>query len=195
MKLEPLETSQYYHFFNRGNNSETIFFEEENYSYFLKLMKKYLLQIADVYSYCLLSNHFHFIIRIKDNAVLTDKYKEENNNIHQPISNMLNAYTKAINKKYNRVGSLFQKHPKRILIQNEKYLKNLILYVNTNSTHHNICDFEKYKHSSYQALISNNPTLLKRNEVIELFNDIENFKYNHNLKSIKIDVIKDLLLE
>ncbi len=49
MKLEPLEISQYYHFYNRGNNKETIFINKDNYFHFLKLMRKYLVPIADIY--------------------------------------------------------------------------------------------------------------------------------------------------
>jgi len=192
MKLEPLESSQYYHFYNRGNNKENIFIEDKNYYYFLDLIKKHLVPIADIYSYCLLPNHFHFILRIKDKNQLTTKQLDK---IYQPFSNLFNAYTKAFNKKYNRSGSLFQKHPKRKLIVNEEYLKNLIIYVNTNSIHHSIFDHLDYKFSSYTSLISTQPSLLKRNDVIEMFNDVENFKYMMKTKKIKLDIIKDLLLE
>jgi len=158
MKLEPLESSYYYHLYNRGNNKENIFIEDANYLYFLKLVKKYILPIADIYSYCLLPNHFHFILRIKENSDLPLDFVNGKKKLHQPFSNLFNAYTKAINKKYNRTGSLFQKHPKRILIKDEVYLRNLIIYVNTNPSHHAIADSSIYKFSSYQALISNKQT-------------------------------------
>ena len=195
MKLEPLETSQYYHFFNRGNNTEIIFTEAENYVYFLKLIEKYLIPIADIYSYCLLPNHFHLILRIKDNENLPYKYKDGKTKIYQAFSNLFNAYVKAYNKKYNRKGSLFQKSPKRILIQDETYLKNLIVYVNINPTHHNYSDYKNYKFSSYSALISKKPTLLKRLEVIELFEDIDNLKFNLEYKKLTIELTKDVTFE
>ena len=195
MKLEPLESSFYYHFYNRGNNKENIFIEEDNYSYFLKLLVKYLLPIANIYSFCLLPNHFHLIIRIKEDTFLPEKIKKGKTAIHQPFSNLFNAYTKAFNKKYNRTGSLFQKHPKRILIKNEIYLRNLIIYVNTNPTHHKVANFSEYKFSSYQALISSKPTLLNRNEVIKLFENLENFKYVHKSKKKHLDLIRDLVIE
>jgi len=187
----PFETSYYYHFYNRGNNKEKIFFAEENYKYFLKLVEKYLLQISDIYSYCLLPNHFHFVLRIKDYEDLSEGIKEGKTKLHQPISNLFNAYTKAINKKYSRTGSLFQKHPKRIKIENEDYFKNLIIYVNTNSSHHSLEDFRKYKYSSYNLLMNNNPTFLKRNDVLELFENTENFKYCLNNKRINLELIKN----
>jgi REP element-mobilizing transposase RayT len=192
MQLEPLKNSQYYHFYNRGNNKETIFFEEENYVYFLNLIKVHLLQIADFYSYCLLPNHFHFVFKIKGRTEIAPRYKDS---VHQPFSNFFNAYTKAFNKKYNRTGSLFQKHPKRIMIKNDDYLRNLILYVNTNSSHHDIANYERYRFSSFQTLISDKPTALKRLEVINLFDNLDNFKYAHKTKKIRMELIKDAILE
>ncbi len=61
----PLQYGQYYHIYNRGNNRENIFIEERNYRYFLKLYAKYIEPIAHTYAYCLLRNHFHFLVRIK----------------------------------------------------------------------------------------------------------------------------------
>jgi REP element-mobilizing transposase RayT len=143
----------------------------------------------------LLPNHFHLIIRIKEDEFLPKKYVNSKSKISQPFSNLFNAYTKAINKKYNRTGSLFQKHPKRVLIKDEKYLVNLIIYVNTNPSHHNISAYDNYEHSSYKALISNKPTLIKREEVLYLFDDVINFKYVHQLKKVRMELIKEVLLE
>ncbi len=182
MKLQPLKPSYYYHFYNRGNNKENIFIEDDNYYYFLSLMKKYLISIANIYSYCLLPNHFHLLLRRKDEHLLPENVKAGKTIIYQAFSNLFNAYTKAFNKKYNRTGSLFQKHPKRIRIENEDYLRNLIIYINTNPSHHNITDFSEYQFSSYKALISIKPTLLERDAVIELFDTVENFKYIHETK-------------
>ncbi len=195
MNLELLESSYYYHFYNRGNNKENIFIEEDNYHYFLKLVKKYLLPIADIYSYCLLPNHFHLLLKIKEDELLPEQIRKGKTAIHQPFSNLFNSYTKAFNKKYTRTGSLFQKHPKRIQIKDEEYLRNLIIYINTNPSYHDIADFSEYKFSSYQALISTKSTLLKRDEVIELFDDIENLKYVHQNKKINLELIKDLILD
>ena len=63
---EPLQFGQYYHIYNRGNNGETLFCEDRNYPYFLKLYAKYTEPVSETYAYCLMSNHFHLLVRIKD---------------------------------------------------------------------------------------------------------------------------------
>jgi REP element-mobilizing transposase RayT len=195
MKYQSFETGHYFHIDNRGNNNENIFLDKENYTYFLKLMKKYLLQVRDIYSYCLLPNHFHILLKFKEDSEFQVDNKEKKPVLHQPFSNMLNAYTKSINKRYNRKGSLFQEHLKRIKITEEQYFLNLIIYVNTNPSHHQIEDFRVYKYSSYAALISQKETLLKRNEVIQFFDEVDNFK--HVLKSAKLaeDSVQEVSLE
>ena len=154
-------------------------------------MKKYLLQVADVYSYCLLSNHFHIILKFKEES----EFDGDAPTLHQPISNMLNAYTKAINKKYGRKGSLFQEHLKRIKIMEEQYLVNLIIYVNTNPSHHNIEVYKIYKHSSYSTLLSNKETLLKREQVIDLFDNVQNFKNVLESKKMDMERMQEMILE
>jgi len=102
----------------------------------LKLYEIHIDSIAETYAFCLMKNHFHFLIRIKEeNEILTKLIKPP----HQYFSNLFNAYTKAINKKYERNSSLFQRTFKRKLIDSEDHLKNLILYIHTNPIHHNIC--------------------------------------------------------
>jgi REP element-mobilizing transposase RayT len=70
-KPEPLEFGEYYHVYNRGINRERIFFEERNYGYFLQLYAQHVVPIAETYAYCLLPNHFHFLVRIRDLASST----------------------------------------------------------------------------------------------------------------------------
>jgi hypothetical protein len=52
--------------YNRGNNGENLFREQRNYPYFLKLYAKHIEPIAETYAYCLLRNHFHLLVKIKD---------------------------------------------------------------------------------------------------------------------------------
>jgi REP element-mobilizing transposase RayT len=195
MKYQPFEAGHFFHIYNRGNNKEHIFLEQDNYIYFLSLVKKYLVNIGDVYSYCLLPNHFHILFRFKKNEKLPTTIKEGKHKLYQPISNMLNAYTKAINKSNNRRGSLFQEHLKRIKITDENYLKNLIIYINTNPSHHQIANYETYAYSSYLSLISEKTSLLKRKEVIEYFDDKDNFKSVLASRRMDTEGMEDIVLE
>lgn len=191
---EIFEPGCFYHIFNRGNNKEDIFIEEKNYSYFLNLVKKYLLPICEVFCYCFLKNHFHLMIRIKDIEDLPKKIIIDQNQLHQPFSNLFNAYTKGINNLTGRTGSLFQKSFHKIRITDLSYLQNLIIYIHLNPVKHDfLLDFKNYRHSSYQTIISDKPTKLKRDDVIKIFDDKSNFIYCHDLKRIKIEgVLKEI---
>lgn len=179
MYYEPIIAEQYYHVYNRGNNNEDIFIEEQNYPYFLELLKKHIVPVAQILSYCLLKNHFHLLINTKN---------VEDKKISQAFSNFFNAYAKAINKKYARKGSLFQRKFKRIKVENENYLRKLAIYINLNAVHHGFCaDYKNYKHSSFRGLTSNKPTSLERGFVISLFENIENFKYSLDMRKCEIE--------
>ena len=184
MKTEPLVRNQFYHIYNRGNNREDLFIEEKNYPYFLNLVKKHVLPIADVYAYCLLKNHFHLLIQT--NGI------DEEHKISKGFSNLFNSYTKSFNKAYKRTGSLFSKPFSRLKITKEDYLRSLIIYIHLNPRHHGfVSNFESYLHSSYSALTQTKNTSLKREEVIALFDDLDNFIFCHRNKEDFLDE-KDL---
>ena len=187
MEIDEIEEGYFYHIYNRGNNSEKIFFSEENYAYFLKLLTKYIFPVADIYAYCLLNNHFHILVRIKEkNEIEINKLKfstvekPKEVSASRQFSHFLNAYSQAVNKKYARTGRLFEKRFERKRISDNHYLRQVILYINTNPLKHNLVEKPKdYKWSSYNSHISNAKTKLKRKEVIELFDDVENFVLCH----------------
>jgi REP element-mobilizing transposase RayT len=186
MKYEPLISDTYFHIYNRGNNREDIFKEDRNYHYFLELMEKYILPVCEVYAYCLLKNHFHLIIKTKEEI--------ESKTISQSFSNMFNTYSKAINKAYGRSGSLFQDRFSRKKIESEDYLRQLIIYTHLNPQHHKlISDFRNYKHSSYQSYLSDNPSKLEREFTFSLFDGRSNFEYVHLNR--KLEVEESLTLE
>ncbi|MBP2831180.1 transposase [Aquimarina sp. U1-2] len=189
MKYETLEPGRYYHIYNRGNNKENLFIEEKNYSYFLNLLKKHILPIAEIHCYCLLPNHFHLLIRTKENL--------ESKIISQGFSNVFNAYAKAINKGYERSGSLFKRKFSRIKIEDEAYVRNLILYIHTNAQYHKITDnFQTYPHSSYAAFLSEKPTNISKDYILELFSGKENFISSHQQKAGSLsEKLKEYTLE
>ncbi|WP_299311205.1 transposase [uncultured Aquimarina sp.] len=186
MKYEPLISDTYFHIYNRGNNKEDIFKEDRNYDYFLKLLDKYITSVCEIYAYCLLKNHFHLIVKTK--SEVGDK------SISQGFSNMFNTYSKAINKSYNRTGSLFTDRFSRKKIDNEQYLRQLIIYTHLNPQHHGLInDFSNYMYLSYKSYLSDKPSKLDREFILSLFEGKSNFEYAHLHKKIEIE--SDLSLE
>lgn len=135
MKLQAIQKGYSYHIYNRGINGCLIFSGEENKIYFLKLLDKYLSLHVSIFAYCLMDNHFHLVLRIES----------EEKTALQAFSNLFNAYAKAFNKQHHRTGSLFEKHFKRICLEDENYLKQLIIYVHLNPKHHFNEDFKSFK--------------------------------------------------
>jgi len=103
----PLYKNKLYHFYNRGNGKEKIFFREENYLYFLRQYEKYLSDSVDTFAYCLLPNHFHLLGRIMiDNPdFVSEKFRK-----------FFISYSRSINVQEKRKGNLFQRGFKRIII-------------------------------------------------------------------------------
>jgi hypothetical protein len=66
LTLTPLKFGKFYHIYNRGNNQENIFIQPRNYTYFLELWWKHTFEIAETFTFCLLKNHFHAVVYIKE---------------------------------------------------------------------------------------------------------------------------------
>jgi len=184
--LPPLEPGHYYHIYNRGINRQDLFFEPKNYRYFLDQYTKYVEPVAETFAYCLMKNHFHLLVRIKtDDEQPLDPPK----NPTQQFSNFFNSYTKAVNKAYGRTGSLFQKRFGRIDVTSERYFGTLVRYIHRNPQHHGIVDdFRSYPYSSYQALLTTQPTRLQRPTVLAWFGGPTSFQTAHDLPLAEADV-------
>jgi putative transposase len=208
---EPLEPDKIYHIYNRGINGENIFKEERNYSYFLEKYAKCISPIADTYAYCLLKNHFHLAVKIKNEQEILDFYLTKKNNvgearslpdvkndvkipdvtkiINQQFAVLFNGYAQAINKAFNRTGGLFEESFRRILVDNDHYFTELIYYIHHNPQKHGfVNDFRDYPHSSYHSHLSMALTKLRRDEVLAWFgnrNEYEKFHIgNQNLNHL-----------
>ncbi|HBF89311.1 MAG TPA: hypothetical protein DDX39_11780 [Bacteroidales bacterium] len=184
-----LEEGKYYHIFNRGNNSDKIFFNELNYIFFLNRYNEYLSDYVETFAYCLLPNHFHLLIRVKEKALLLQKAKllEKPS---QAFHRFFTSYSKATNKQQSRHGSLFENPFKRIEIYTNEYFTNLVFYIHANPQLHGyVNDFRAYKWSSYNSILSDKPSNLQRQAVIEWFDNKENFIFFHK-KKISFELIK-----
>ena len=100
----------------------------------------------------------------------------------QQFNNLFNSYAKAINKAYNRTGSLFQKRFGRIEVTSDSYFLALINYIHRNPQKHGFVeDFQDYPYSSYQVMLSDKATRLKREEVLAWFAGKERFEQFHGV--------------
>lgn len=186
----PLEPEKFYHIYNRGINGGQLFFEHQNYYYLLKLIAEKIKPIADIYSYCLLKNHFHILVRIKNeievrNMSLFKNDVEIEKLVSQQFSNTFNSYSQAINKRFSRTGKLFELPFRRKEINTQQQLLNSILYINKNPTKHKIIeDFFKYPYSSVGDILNKNNFFVESREVLGLFDDENNFRIA--LKNYKV---------
>jgi len=202
MKIEPLIQGNYYHIYNRGNNGIDLFIDNENYTYFLRLYEKYIDPVADTFAWCLMKNHFHLLVYLKEDVEINLKnltYSTvevpEKINPSKQFSHLFNAYTQAINKRYNRTGSLFEKPFERKLVSSEKYFNNLVYYLHHNPVHHGFVEkISDYPWTSYNSVVTLKPTKLKRERIIECFEDLPNFIAYHNNEH-DLEEIKELLID
>ncbi len=221
--MKKLVYGNYYHVFNRGNNKQNIFVDNQDYKHFFDLMTIYLLSLADIYAYVAMRNHFHFAVRIKDEheiGYFDPKYSESDDlerkwRVHFPKSeaeriqggfkkkpnpdsmfqHFCSAYAKGFNTKYKQSGTIFEHSFEAKLVSNEYYLKRLILYIHYNPIKHGFCDFQSdYPWSSYLSLVSVKPTKLSRENVLGYFNSQSEFIALHKTNDDFND-IEDLFME
>lgn len=143
-----------YHVYNRSN--ETVFYNNENYLYFLKKVSKRIQPYADILAWCLMPNHFHFLIVANSSGCkfIEEKHRPNVQVLSKNIGSLLSAYTRAINKEQGRRGKLFAHNTKakclNIESTNEKFLENCFHYIHQNPLHAGLCaDLKDWKFSSY----------------------------------------------
>lgn len=219
--MEKLEPNKYYHIYNRGINSENIFINNNDYERFINLLEKYIDPIAEIYAWCLLKNHFHLLVKIKDNIAYKcskkdkpfdkDKFEllkwetttktDKTNNEKLPdaikhFSHLFNSYAKYFNNKHKRHGNLFERSFERKEIISENYFRNTVVYIHRNSVNHGFCEFPlDWAWSSYLDYISVDSGNTKNNVVIDWFDDLTNFKFVHNKNIDDIEFLEMVGIE
>lgn len=179
LKLQP---NKYYHIYNR----ERLFYSSRNYEFFLAKFKYHCFHVFDTYGYCLMNNHFHFLVSVRSVAEQKRLFSDANlksNLLRSPsrhLGNFFNSYTQSINKERNRTGTLFQRPFKRKEIDSDKYFRKLLVYIHQNPTHHKFeREFSAYPFSSFKYYVNKEDTFLNRDKTLDLFGGIENFKEAH----------------
>ena len=146
---------EYYHLHNRGNNRARIFYERENYGFFLRRLRQYLEPILDVVAYCLMPTHYHLLI------LLTEA------DLSHRMQLFSISYTKAMNKRYDRVGSLFQGAFQAKHVNENNYLVHLSRYIHLNPVTAGLAARpEDWEFSSYREYIGLRDGTLPQSEIV-----------------------------
>jgi REP element-mobilizing transposase RayT len=135
---------EHYHLYNRGNNYEDVFRNEEDYVLFLRLLRKYLVSNGTIalLAYCLMPNHYHLLGLL------------QRDDLSSCMQAMMLAYTKTINHKYQRVGALFQGRFKAIRVGAQAHLDLLADYIHLNPVDAGFVHrAEEWPYSSYLDLV------------------------------------------
>lgn len=192
----------HFHVYNRTNNKEILFHDDQDRRVFVEQYKEYIGEYVDTLAYCLLTNHFHFAVRIKSRAelwCLVEKILEKDRTLPQKkmpeavdlefdihpmierqFTRLFTAYAMYFNRRHNRSGNLFHRPFKRVAVDDELHLHWLVFYIHHNPRKHGITqDFLRYAWSSYVALVSDKPTAICRDYVWKLFGGKANFVAFH----------------
>lgn len=169
-----------YHVYNRGNNKRQIFFNEENYIFFLKKIRKWIAPNCDILCWCLMPNHFHLLLRANGSSIieLPSYGGKPIQHLALNIGRTLSSYSSAINKQEGTSGSLFQQKTKAKLLSEikkqttsitlEQYTINSMHYIHQNPLRAGFVKrLEDWKYSSFRDYAGlRNGTLCKKDTLL-----------------------------
>lgn len=156
----------YYHVYARGNNKEPIFFEEKDYQRFLSNLDRFRTSLEyTLYAFCLLPNHFHLLLKVDTKP------------LSKIMQILMTAYTMYLNKKYERVGHLFQGRFQSIIVDKDTYLLQVNRYIHLNPVKAGLVNKpENYEWSSYRHYISHSGNKLLQINTLEILDMISQNK-------------------
>ncbi len=173
MQIQP---DNLYHVYNQGNRKQPIFFEPKQYQLFLVLTKKYIVPNGNILAYCLMPNHFHFLIHTNENSAV--KYKLGNIEISM-LSNsfrmLLSKYAQVLNREKIESGSVFRQKTKAKLIDPSSLYnaENCFRYIHTNPVKAGLVKQERdWNFSSFNEYLGLYKTGLVNMEIAKLKLDI-----------------------
>jgi REP element-mobilizing transposase RayT len=186
MKPLLLEPGKYYHVYNRARNGHPLFADEEACRFFLRLYEANIHPIAETFAYCLLPDHLHLLVRIRDEAA---------GDLFKPFAMLFNGYAKGSNRHHETTGKVFKYKLKRREVRTGEHLRDLIRYINQNPWIHGAVEHPgNYRFSSFRATVTASPTLIAKAQVQEQFGGPGNLTEGL-LEAVDEKSIKRLLLE
>ena len=179
MYIQPITEGSYYHIYNRGVNGMRIFRRKPDYQRFLQKYTFYCGKAVKTLSYCLLPNHFHLLVYIRENAQEPRRDGKPGMfrlNASVQLGHCLNSYAQFFNRNYQRTGPVFESPFERKLLDDEGYIQSVISYCNRNAVHHGLVkDIRKWEFSSYHATLNNDQSIIDVEEVLERYGSIDRF--------------------
>ena len=168
------EAEATYHIFNRSN--DTLFYNGNNYIFFIDKIRNYILPYADILAYCLMPNHYHIMLTVKQEGIefVPNKGNGQMQKIADAIGTLNSSYTQAINKKLGRRGSLFAHSTKAKIINDAKndYGIQCFMYIHQNPILAELVDkIEDWQYSSFPDYIGiRKGTLPNQKLALEILN-------------------------
>jgi len=142
-------TDNYYHIFNRGNRKQRIFFEDENYNYFLRQLHKYFdPEGIEIISYCLMPNHYHLIV-----------YFTREIDFSSVMRRFSISYARSLNRWIDSAGHVFQDNFGAQQIDEAAYLTHVCRYVHLNPVLAKLVKKpHEWRYSDYSVWINSLPS-------------------------------------
>ena len=192
---QDFEEGKIYHIYNKAANDIVLFQDDADYNLFLSKFKDYLGTFLDVYAYCLIPNHFHFLVKIKyqeeikthikksktiSSNKLLDGEIQYSNYLTGIFKNFFSSYSLLYKNKYHHSGQVFMKRFKRVAIESDSKLLYIFCYIHHNPIHHFLVKkYEDWKYSSYKAYLKNEPTSIAKQEFLKWLGGLDTFHQVH----------------
>ena len=159
-----------YHAMLRGINQQNIFHDREDNLKFLDVVKEAKTVCNfKLYSYCLMSNHVHLMLKVEEN-------------LGQIFKRIGVAYVYWYNLKYKRVGHLFQDRFKSEVVENDEYFLTVLRYIHQNPVKAGMVkDIQAYEYSSYGEY-TGQPNIVDTKFVLDII-DLKQFIDFHKIES------------
>ena len=157
-----------YHVIVRGNAKMNLFIDDTDRLRFLDTMHRYLGKTAEIlHTWCLMSNHVHMLVQMP----LKD--------LSENMKRLEVSYAAYFNRKYDRVGHVFQGRFKSTPVESDEYFVSVVKYIHNNPVAAGLCaSCGDYKWSSYQHYTSRSDIVLS-SLVIDMFGGVGEFVDSH----------------
>ncbi len=199
-----LSPGECYHVYNRGNIRQHIFYERSNYLFFLQRIREYVCAALEIVAYCLMPTHYHLLVKIKPTSaqpfVLTFEASEPSQVSlgSRAMMRLAVSYTKAMNKRFERVGALFQGPFRAKHLDRTEYLVHLSRYIHLNPVTASLVKrAEEWEFSSYRDYLGvRQGTLPRPDIVLSQFPSPEAYQqFVESYAASEREVIEDLVFD